>query len=56
MKPDDLKALYRRGKAYNQMGKLVAAEEDLKKVQTLNPRGKQFLVYSYYVSYIYLHE
>lgn len=40
MKPDDLKALYRRGTAYNQIGKLEAAEDDLKRAQMLNPGGK----------------
>lgn len=39
MRPDNLKALYRRGMAYCQLGKLEEAEEDLKRAQQLDPAG-----------------
>jgi Flp pilus assembly protein TadD len=39
VRPDDLKALYRRGTAYSHIGKLEAAEEDLIKAQKLDPTG-----------------
>ena len=39
MRPNDLKALYRRGKAYTQIGKLEVAEKDLKEAQRLDSRG-----------------
>ena len=38
-KQDDVKALYKRGTAYNQVGKLEAAEDDLRKAEKLNPGG-----------------
>lgn len=39
VKENDIKALYRRGTAYIQIGKLEAAESDLKEAQKLNPEG-----------------
>ena len=50
MRPNDLKALYRRGKAYTQIGKLDVAEKDLKEAQQLDSRG----IFSYNIEYMTL--